>query len=160
MKINTALSLTEVDDVLLQNIAAAWPKLRVLHIAFSEHMKLGFSKVTLNGLAFLAVCRDLVELSVPFNSNLCVDAFKGVPQNSLSHVILAMSSLTVPKEVVHVLSTVFTNLSKIGCYEDSWRGDKLEVRLLNWQITVDLFLELYPGVDTELVIASGDSGSE
>lgn len=158
VKINTAFSLTEVNDTLLKDMAVAWPKLRVFHIALTKHM--GIPKVTLDGLAFLADCRDLADLSVPFDSGPCAHAFKGLPQNSLYSMVLANSSLADPHKLVCFLSEVFPSLSKIECYEDPSRGDQPDDISQNWQQTKDLFLKLHLDVDVELAYASEDSESE
>ena len=44
VKISTSLSMAEVDDTLLKDIAGAWPRLRIFHIAFSPYPNTGMSK--------------------------------------------------------------------------------------------------------------------
>jgi hypothetical protein len=156
LKINTFLRALHIDDSLLDAMATAWPRLRILQLAKSLHLTPRTTNVTINGLAMLAKCRELTDLSIPFDSSPSLNFHQVEPQTSLFSMTFAMSSLAYPPKVVEFFSQVFPKLSLINAYNDQYFGEsgRRMQQIVNWRETKVLFTSSLPqvregdGVDT------------
>jgi len=140
LKINTTISTNELDDALLEDIASAWPHLRVLEIHCSKHNVRHSPKVTTNGLAALSKCRALSQLGIAFDSDLPLHPFTGEPQDNLKSMTFVKSSLASPANIFAFFSQTFPNVLLIKTFNDhEIDSDEAERRTALWNETKQLF---------------------
>lgn len=155
LKINAACSAHELDDNLLEEIAAAWPRLRFLQISWSLQTKCHSPKITLNGLAALAKCRALTDLSIAFNSRSPLHRpLNTLPQRNLQSMTFAKSSLKYRAKVIQFFAEVFPNLSSIDAYNDcGCDPEHIRRQDRRWDQMKELF-RTFAGRDSGVVLAS------
>jgi hypothetical protein len=143
LKLTAVCSTHELDDIFLEEVAAAWPHLRVLHICWSRETTNHSPKITLNGLAALLKCHALTDLSIAFDSHAPLHPLSTLPKGNLQSMTFAQSSLQSPSRVVLFFTGVFPNLSLIDAYNDCGYDEKqTKWQDGRWEQTKEMFRDV------------------